>query len=332
VVLPGEDAEQYESRLNAWTRHLAPEGPVELYLVQRAVQISWQVDRAERCQTARLAHHARPDENARGTSETAAAADRQAFDDSDAGERLRNHQLACGRMLLKTLDAFATLRLAFAEARVEGALNEAAPPKEKVIGEATESTSKEPAIVEAASPDQPAPTHSLIEEILAGLRSRTDRVTPPSTAGAPIGRDIREAGLTSDSKRNGICPTDAAPGSRVERTPSAERADVRLAQRTAQLPRAADRDASLSGWPGQREKDDRRSNLAHPRIGNGPVRRSSQLSDSGPNEPASRRRVGGYEVPLDTWVPVTGADRAPVRLRSREAREVSLPSNGCMPY
>jgi hypothetical protein len=31
VVLPGEDAEQYQSRLKAWTRHLAPTGPVELY-------------------------------------------------------------------------------------------------------------------------------------------------------------------------------------------------------------------------------------------------------------------------------------------------------------
>src|SRR5271163_595689 len=32
VVLLGEDLEQYQSRLNAWTGHLAPTGPVELYL------------------------------------------------------------------------------------------------------------------------------------------------------------------------------------------------------------------------------------------------------------------------------------------------------------
>jgi hypothetical protein len=94
-------------------------------------------------------------------------------------------------------------------------------------------------------------------------------------------------------------------------------------------PRVADREASLSGWPGHREMEERQPSTPHAR--NVPERRPSQCAEAGPNEPALRRRVGGYEVPLDPWVPVTGADRAPVRLRRREVRDVSAPSTGCMP-
>jgi hypothetical protein len=48
AVLPGEDAALFQARLEAWTADLDPRNRVERFLVERAVRISWQLDRAER--------------------------------------------------------------------------------------------------------------------------------------------------------------------------------------------------------------------------------------------------------------------------------------------
>jgi hypothetical protein len=56
LVLPGEDPEALQQRIEAWTADLAPRNDVEQYLVDRAVQVSWQLDRADRADTARLTH------------------------------------------------------------------------------------------------------------------------------------------------------------------------------------------------------------------------------------------------------------------------------------
>ncbi len=47
LILPGEDAEAFQARANAWTDDLKPRNDVEQYLVDRAVQASWQLDRIE---------------------------------------------------------------------------------------------------------------------------------------------------------------------------------------------------------------------------------------------------------------------------------------------
>src|SRR5262245_61539272 len=54
-ILPGEDARAYRTRLKAWTGSLEPRDAVETYLVERAVVLSWKLDRAERAQFAHLA-------------------------------------------------------------------------------------------------------------------------------------------------------------------------------------------------------------------------------------------------------------------------------------
>src|SRR5215469_9295231 len=53
-VLPGEDAQQYQGRLDAWIADLQPTNDLEQSLVERAVTITWQLDRAERAEAARL--------------------------------------------------------------------------------------------------------------------------------------------------------------------------------------------------------------------------------------------------------------------------------------
>ena len=54
-ILPGEDPQVYQDRLDAWTGKFDPRDPVEAYLVERAVNASWQLDRADRAEVAQLA-------------------------------------------------------------------------------------------------------------------------------------------------------------------------------------------------------------------------------------------------------------------------------------
>jgi hypothetical protein len=54
-VLPGEDSDAFRARLESWTANLQPRDEIERYLVERAVHVSWQLDRADRAQAARVA-------------------------------------------------------------------------------------------------------------------------------------------------------------------------------------------------------------------------------------------------------------------------------------
>jgi hypothetical protein len=58
-VLPDEDGAAYRERLDAWTADLQPRNHIELSLVGQAVQATWQIERAERAEVARLAHNMR---------------------------------------------------------------------------------------------------------------------------------------------------------------------------------------------------------------------------------------------------------------------------------
>ena len=55
VVLPHEDEEAYQQRLEDWTNELKPPGKLGQYLVKRVVKISWQLDRADTFEQAHLA-------------------------------------------------------------------------------------------------------------------------------------------------------------------------------------------------------------------------------------------------------------------------------------
>jgi hypothetical protein len=54
-ILPGEDPAVYQDRLDTWVDKFAPRDAVEHYLVERVVHVSWQLDRANRAEVARLA-------------------------------------------------------------------------------------------------------------------------------------------------------------------------------------------------------------------------------------------------------------------------------------
>jgi hypothetical protein len=74
-ILPGEDALEYQGRLDAWIADLQPTNDVEQSLVERAVTITWQLDRAARAETACLASliRAAPEDAARCQQEEALA-------------------------------------------------------------------------------------------------------------------------------------------------------------------------------------------------------------------------------------------------------------------
>src|SRR3954454_19905568 len=64
LVLPGEDGEAFQGRLDAWTNDLAPRHDLEQDLTARAAQFSWQLDRPARAEAAPLPSliRASPDE------------------------------------------------------------------------------------------------------------------------------------------------------------------------------------------------------------------------------------------------------------------------------
>jgi hypothetical protein len=55
VVLPHEDEQAYQHRLEDWTSELKAPGKMGQYLVERMVKISWQLDRADTFEQAKLA-------------------------------------------------------------------------------------------------------------------------------------------------------------------------------------------------------------------------------------------------------------------------------------
>src|SRR4051812_18060565 len=56
VVLPGEDAEALQARVEDWKDSIKPRTPLEDYLIERAAHVSWQLDRADRTVAARVAN------------------------------------------------------------------------------------------------------------------------------------------------------------------------------------------------------------------------------------------------------------------------------------
>jgi hypothetical protein len=83
IVLPGEDAAAYQARLDTWRAEVKPRDALEESLLEQAVGLSWQLDRADRVADARLAERIRiaaEDEEARRQAEAVEA--------EDAGKRL----------------------------------------------------------------------------------------------------------------------------------------------------------------------------------------------------------------------------------------------------
>jgi hypothetical protein len=121
-ALPGEDSDALKGRIDAWTADLKPRNPLERDLIERAARVSWQLERVERAQVARLTANILkatsgedpPGEAHRQCAErdAASAVDQLAFDDSRKGELLRKYEASCSRTLFRTIDMLYKVRRA----------------------------------------------------------------------------------------------------------------------------------------------------------------------------------------------------------------------------
>jgi hypothetical protein len=114
-VLPGEDHEEFATRLRKWLYDYKPTSDLERFLVRQGVVTTWKIERADRCEQARLA--ALIDEavepwmygpDSVGIAE--ASQDAASFDASPEGERIRRYQFSLHRALDRILARLAKIR------------------------------------------------------------------------------------------------------------------------------------------------------------------------------------------------------------------------------
>src|SRR5262249_42024941 len=98
LVLPGEDPGAFQARLDAWTADLDPRNDVERTLVERAAILSWQFERADRAEAARLSSLIRvaPAEEALRQADAAAALGQRLFRAPRGPMALYPHSLYLG--------------------------------------------------------------------------------------------------------------------------------------------------------------------------------------------------------------------------------------------
>ncbi len=95
IVLPGEDAGAFQTRLDAFASDLRPRNDVEQVLVERSATLSWQLQRADRADAARLASiiSTAPAEEALRQADEAAALGQRLFHDPRGPLPLYPHTL-----------------------------------------------------------------------------------------------------------------------------------------------------------------------------------------------------------------------------------------------
>jgi hypothetical protein len=95
LVLPGEDAGAFQERLDAWADDLQPRNDVEQALIERSATLSWQLERADRADAARLASNigATPAEEALRQADQAVALGQRLFLDPGGPLPLYPHSL-----------------------------------------------------------------------------------------------------------------------------------------------------------------------------------------------------------------------------------------------
>jgi hypothetical protein len=114
LVLPTEDFGDYEREANAWKLSWRPRNPVEEFLVDQVVNLSWRAKRIDRAQTARLASriYRGEFEVSDREEETVIALGQRLFRDaSGLGALWLEHRVAEPGWIRKKCPPFRTIRL-----------------------------------------------------------------------------------------------------------------------------------------------------------------------------------------------------------------------------
>src|SRR4051812_49113 len=69
-VLPQEDPRELNAKIRQWVEDLRPRDAAQRDLVERAAKTAWLIDRAERCETARLATRVKRAQSRSGQKDT----------------------------------------------------------------------------------------------------------------------------------------------------------------------------------------------------------------------------------------------------------------------
>lgn len=324
----------FRARLRDWSGSLRPRNPVESYLLERAVRLSIELDHMDACWQAVAV-----DTQSRGAGDVRRRRIGFVRPSPRSNDRTRRDRLACGRMLAETLETL--IRLQRSEQRTDrdvppdplgGASSiragrrgstRSAPPAPPAMPEygiddacivaILSQIGSEPQLAEPdESPDGRSPRTETAQtkpdeatpECMSGVssvsRSRAARTKPTTGPTGPVVATGHppQAGIARTKPTSGVARTD-------EGRP--------LAPRRCQHFRQSFGWRDGSDWPAARGGDPDR----HPE----PVPTRTATA-RGASEPANvaestrgRRRVGGYEVPLDPSDNSSRADHAPVRLR-----------------
>jgi hypothetical protein len=292
-VLSGEEAEAHRERLLAWSGDLGPSNRVECYLVEHAVSLSRQLDLADRIGAPFFSRGATNP----GLGGPGLRLDEAALDALERLEGLMRYQQTCGRMLLRTLETIARLRRAGQKAECEREV-----PRTRRLSPPSRGVAAEPARGEMVL--------DFSEE------------SAPEIAGAPAPPAERPCAGASADRRLG----SAIPDPRDEIDASDDRRSSAIRARCPGRRQILEPGVQVPEWPvsrcpGVEAPDPRPSSARH----------ADRPTAPSASRPDARRRVGGYAVPMDPAVPVSCADRIPVRLRrqaagDRRARSESFPS------
>src|SRR5262249_6709575 len=74
-VLPQEDPRELGLKIQGWVEDLKPEGKAQRELVERAAKVAWGIDRAERCETARMTERVKKAQFRSGTKDAGRVCD-----------------------------------------------------------------------------------------------------------------------------------------------------------------------------------------------------------------------------------------------------------------
>ncbi|MHB1559246.1 MAG: hypothetical protein ACYC61_17470 [Isosphaeraceae bacterium] len=286
-----DDDPAFARRLGEWTDRLAPDGPVEHYLVERAVRASWQMDWADRRFTAMMTD-----------AGDAPASNGSTAPAGPAGGYV-DHQLGLGQMLLGALDTLGRLRGASRPRR-----EKPARPRDGALRTKKASTVPRAARSSIARSPAAEPPCSPI----AGVASVVTVAQAVEAGWSVLGSvEIGPVGL----------PSSDDPVASYESSP---RPAGPLTRRSAHFLRRVGRanpPMPAGSHPQKRANEPNAPQIdaGNPRFGanepNSARRTRATTWQNGANEPNARRRVGGYDVPLDSWDPGSKADHVPVRYR-----------------
>jgi len=208
-VLPNENAEAYQARLELWIDDYQPADAAEEQLVRHAADLTWKLDRTRRYDTASLTIQIQQARLAAAESPTLTpmiAETLASFDPSIEGERLRRYQFALSREFIRTIETIKKLQRDRARATSE-ASSETTSSEDRLEAHAP-SSPQDDAPNEPDSSSKPAPNEPKLAadlQLLFGTApvraAESTQIAAPNEANRPRPITRRDRAIAKMIKR-----------------------------------------------------------------------------------------------------------------------------------